>query len=402
VPASRIFPDRRSHRPCRSRTERGSSHRAGRGARSAQGQGPSTPAGDGVLALGVAALLSSVAIAEWAHDLPVSARVRLGIRRRAASESTIRRILQAVDLDALDAALSGWVAARLPTPLPSRPITRVIAVHGKTARGARHLDGPAAHLLAAFDHTSGVVLGKTQVDGKSNEITAFGPLLDRIDLTDVLITADALHTQRGHAEYLHQRGGHYLWIVKPHQPRPHTQLLGLPWRQVPVAHEHRNRGHVEHRQLKLTAIAAGIGFPHARLAIQLQRRRRPIASTSFSSETISAVTDPNLAPSPREADRRSHPRALADRGTPLDPRRLLRRGPVPDPHRPRARQHSHPAQLRRLPPPASRHHTDRPSLPTHRPTPQPRPRPTHITARSTMPTPWDVEPDRLAGAVHAA
>jgi hypothetical protein len=67
-----------------------------------------------VLALSVAAVLagarSYVAIAEWAHDLPVSARVRLGIGRRAPSESTIRRILQAVDLDALDAALSGWVA----------------------------------------------------------------------------------------------------------------------------------------------------------------------------------------------------------------------------------------------------------------------------------------------------
>src|ERR687894_725195 len=151
-----------------------------------------------VLALSVAAVLagarSYVAIAEWAHDLLVSARVRLGIGRRAPTESTIRRILQAVDLDALDAALSGWVAARLPTPLPSRPITRVIAVDGKTARGARHVDGRAAHLLAAFDHTSGVVLGQTEVDGKSNEITAFGPLLDRIDLTDVLITADALHT----------------------------------------------------------------------------------------------------------------------------------------------------------------------------------------------------------------
>ena len=127
-----------------------------------------------MLALGVAAVLagarSSVAITEWAHDLPVSARVRLGIRRRAPSESTIRRILQAVDLDALNAALSGWVAARLPTPLPSRPITRVIAVDGKTARGARRVDGRAAHLLAAFDHTGGVVLGQTEVDGKSNEL----------------------------------------------------------------------------------------------------------------------------------------------------------------------------------------------------------------------------------------
>ena len=58
-----------------------------------------------VLALSVAAVLagarSYVAIAEWAHDLPASARLRLGMGRRAPSESTIRRILS-TDLDALD------------------------------------------------------------------------------------------------------------------------------------------------------------------------------------------------------------------------------------------------------------------------------------------------------------
>ena len=52
---------------------------------------------------------SYVAIAEWAHDLPVTARLRLGIGRRAPSESTIRRLLQAVDLDALDVGCPpGW------------------------------------------------------------------------------------------------------------------------------------------------------------------------------------------------------------------------------------------------------------------------------------------------------
>jgi predicted transposase YbfD/YdcC len=250
-----------------------------------------------VLAIGVCAVLagarSYVAIAEWAHDLPVSARLRLGIGRRAPSESAIRRILQAIDLDAFDAAVSGWLAARRPDPACG-PM-RMVAVDGKTARGARTEDGTQVHLLAAFDPTSGVVLGQTQVsgdEGKSSEITAFAPLLDRIDLTDVLLTADALHTQRAHADYLHDRGGHYVLIAKANQPRLHAQLLGLPWRQIPVAIEDRDRGHgrVEIRRLKITAVGAGIGFPHARLAIQIQRRRRPIGSTTWASETVYAVT----------------------------------------------------------------------------------------------------------------
>ena len=169
---------------------------------------------------------------------------------------------------------------------------RVVAVDGKTARGARTDDGAQVHLLAAFDTASGVVLGQTQVDGKSNELTAFAPLLNRIALTDVLLTADALHTQRGHAEYLHARGGHYLLIAKANQPRLHAQLVGLPWQQIPVADEQHDRGHgrVETRRVKITSVGAGIGFPHARLAVQIQRRRRPIGSTRWSSETVYAIT----------------------------------------------------------------------------------------------------------------
>ncbi|WP_219419733.1 transposase family protein [Pseudonocardia nigra] len=69
-----------------------------------------------VLAAAVCAVLagarSYVAIAEWAQDLPVSVRLRLGMGRRAPSESTFRRVLQRVDADELDIAVSGWLARR--------------------------------------------------------------------------------------------------------------------------------------------------------------------------------------------------------------------------------------------------------------------------------------------------
>ena len=59
------------------------------------------------------------------------------------------------------------------------------------------------HLLAVIDQHTRVVLGQIGVDGKTSEITAFAPLLDTltgIDLTGVVITADALHTQREHVD----------------------------------------------------------------------------------------------------------------------------------------------------------------------------------------------------------
>ncbi|MFJ2028584.1 hypothetical protein [Streptosporangium sp. NPDC087985] len=45
------------------------------------------------------------------------------------------------------------------------------------------------HLLAAIDHTTGVVLAQTDVHGTTNEITRFRPLLHDVDLAGHVVTA---------------------------------------------------------------------------------------------------------------------------------------------------------------------------------------------------------------------
>jgi predicted transposase YbfD/YdcC len=102
-----------------------------------------------------------------------------------------------------------------------------------------------------------------------------------------------MHAQRAHANYLvTQRGAHYVITVKRNQPGLHAQLANLPWRQVPVARDARQRGHgrAEERTLKITAVAAGLAFPHAAQAIQIVRRRRPLNSKKWSAETVYAIT----------------------------------------------------------------------------------------------------------------
>jgi hypothetical protein len=47
----------------------------------------------------------------------------------------------------------------------------VLAVDGKTLRGARSRGGTAPHLMACLDHATGTVLAQIAVDGKTNEIT---------------------------------------------------------------------------------------------------------------------------------------------------------------------------------------------------------------------------------------
>ncbi|SCE65845.1 Transposase DDE domain-containing protein [Micromonospora coriariae] len=121
------------------------------------------------------------------------------------------------------------------------------------------------------------------------------PLLDQIgDLRDTVITADALHCQREHVDYLAERGAHWILTVKGNQPSLHSQLAGLPWRAVPDATRDTDRGHGrrEIRTLKVLTLSTGIDFPHAAQALQIRRRRRRLDQPKrFTTETVYAITD---------------------------------------------------------------------------------------------------------------
>ncbi len=234
----------------------------------------------------VAGARSFAAIGEWVADLPAEARASLGLVGRVPGPVTIWRILIGVDRGALEAAVGAWTRARLADvaaagePAGSRPgrVWRVLAVDGKALRATRHGTDPV-HLLGVLDHARGVVLAQVDVDAKTNEIPLFSTLLDQIDdLTGVVVTADAMHAQTAHAEYLHSRGAHLLVTVKGNQPTLHAQLKALPWKNVPVGHTATGRAHgrIEKRVVKAVTVPAGLGFPHAAQAIQVVRRTRPI------------------------------------------------------------------------------------------------------------------------------
>jgi predicted transposase YbfD/YdcC len=269
-----------------------------------------------VLAVAVAAVLagarSLVAIGEWAADAPGPVLAALGVRRdplrrlwRPPGEATVRRVLASVDPDALDLVIGRWLADQQRPP-PQPAWRRAVAVDGKTLRGSGHHGRSQVHLLAAMDHPTRAVLAQADVDDTTNEITGFQPLLERLDLISTVVTADALHTQREHAEWLVTvKQAAYVLLVKANQPSLHQQLKALPWREVPVADHTRNRGHhrVELRRLQVTTVA-GLDFPHATQAIRITRRVRPLGSRRWRTVTVYAVTSLTAA--------QAHPARLAD------------------------------------------------------------------------------------------
>ena len=118
--------------------------------------------------------------------------------------------------------------------------------------------------------------------------------MDRIDLRGVVVTADALHTQRAHAHHLRRHGGHYLFIVKGNQPTLHARLAALPWTRVPVGHVEHDKGHGrrECRALQvISTTAPRLPFPHTRQALRITRERVHLATGEIDREVVYAVTD---------------------------------------------------------------------------------------------------------------
>lgn len=253
-----------------------------------------------VLAVALGAVLagarSLTAIADWAGDLPSWSWRRWWIVRRAPSLSTIRRVLLAVDADVLDAVLHAWLDTVQPVqaaPSDGGSCLRAVAVDGKTARGAVRSDGTRVQLFSMVEHATGVPLGQVEIV-KGDEIGSFATVLDRLDLHDLVVTADALHTQKAHAHYLYRHGGHYFFLVKANQPTLHTSLEALPWRRVPVAVVEQGKGHGrrETRTVQvISTVRPRLPFPHARQAVRIVRERVEVATGEHEREVVYGITD---------------------------------------------------------------------------------------------------------------
>ncbi|THA30114.1 ISAs1 family transposase [Streptomyces sp. A1547] len=233
---------------------------------------------------------SYLAIGQWARSAPQDTLARLAVRRTGAlgvrtapSTSTIRRVLLGVCPGGL-ADLLGYAPAGVES----------LALDGKSARGSRTGDAPAAHLLSAVTGT-GRTVTQLRIPDKTNEISGFARLLAPFDLAGTVVTADALHTQREHARFLvEEKHAHYLFVVKANQAGLSAALRSLPWNKVTARRYDRGRGHGrrETRSTRvLTVTDLGLDFPYAVQAAKILRHRTDLRTGKVTRQTVYVVSD---------------------------------------------------------------------------------------------------------------
>ena len=144
--------------------------------------------------------------------------VQLGFRydRKSPCHATLTETLRGLDPNAMAAAF-----ARITAPSSSGSATGQdpchIAIDGKTLRASKDAQGKAEHVLSAFCSALEQSVGHTSSRGKGREIPDALRLLETIDLTGMVITADAIFCQKSITSKITERGGDYLIAVKGNQ-----------------------------------------------------------------------------------------------------------------------------------------------------------------------------------------
>ncbi len=159
------------------------------------------------------------AIHRWAENRQDWLEQFLSLPNGIPSRDCIRRLLIALKPEAFQKCFQEWIADAIQTDESSPD--RLIGIDGKTCRRSHDASQQlgALHIVSAWASEEGIALGQVATEEKSNEITAIPELLKQIELTDSLITIDAMGCQKEIARDIVDGGGDFVISLKDNQPK---------------------------------------------------------------------------------------------------------------------------------------------------------------------------------------
>jgi len=140
---------------------------------------------------------------------------------------------------------------------------------------------------------------------QTNEIGMFEAVLDAIEISGKIITADALMTQRKIAQYLVRRGAHYHFTVKRNQRNMQAAIALIFKDPAAPAFEEitpPDHGRIETRRIWCsTALNDYLDFPHVGQVFMIEREVFNKKSAVNTVERVLGIT----SQTPKEADAKS-------------------------------------------------------------------------------------------------
>jgi predicted transposase YbfD/YdcC len=129
---------------------------------------------------------------------------------------------------------------------------------------------------------------------KANEVPVAKDVPGQLDLRGKVVTADALHTVKATAGFVHQAGGEFVFPVKENRKALSGALDALPWHQVPIAHSATGRGHgrVTTRTIQVLPAPEDLPFPHVSQVYLIERHVTDLHGNPVSAVAALGVASP--------------------------------------------------------------------------------------------------------------
>jgi predicted transposase YbfD/YdcC len=192
------------------------------------------------------------AIHRWAVHQAAWLKQYLALPNGIPSRDCIRRLLIAVKPEAFQRCFQDWIAGAF--LLADNQDLRLVGIDGKTCRRSHDAKQElgALHIVSAWASEEGIALGQVAIEDKSNEITAIPLLLDQLNLTDTLVTIDAMGCQKDIVEQIVASDGDFVIAVKDNQPKLKAAIQAFFEEQI-----HRDFEDLRYRDYETTDAGHG-------------------------------------------------------------------------------------------------------------------------------------------------
>lgn len=131
------------------------------------------------------------------------------------SESTLCRVSQGINHENMADMASAFAAIFYKETVDDT--ADIICIDGKAMKGTTYENGRNPDIVSAFSTKTAFTIATDICQKKSNEITAAPNLLDKIEVSGNIITADAMYFQKAIINKIRQKGGDYIIELKANQ-----------------------------------------------------------------------------------------------------------------------------------------------------------------------------------------
>lgn len=145
---------------------------------------------------------------KWMKD-----RLGMKLQNGIPSHDTLQRVFGMIKPTEFEKSFVEWMKET--TNITSGEI---ISIDGKTLRGSKDKNKKPLHMVSAWANANQMVLGELATDEKSNEITAVPKLIEMLDVSGCIVTADAMSCQKTISKSITENGADYVIGLKENQP----------------------------------------------------------------------------------------------------------------------------------------------------------------------------------------